>query len=628
MANTVDLKLYSDLLDGRYFLIPAYQRGYRWGERQIEYLLLDLYSFYLNSGPKDFYCLQPVIVQKVTDTRKVQAVQDACSIIVNNEIGHDDELNQSLDIIENNLKTDCKHSLWEVIDGQQRLTTLYILYRYLMYKKGQSVTDLAMNYRKVLYSLFYESRPHSFTFIGSINKNSVANDIDEKHMLEAINIIDTWIYKKATKIPEFIGKVPMNIIDGLFDLLNGNQTSKSVKVIWYEIDPRKKDIIKEFLNVNTGKIGLTDSELVKALFLQDRGDKNAVDQMALDWERIENSLNQSDFWSFLSTDNAEEHNRISILLNIMYELNSSNPDNKEDNYLFDYYYNKVFSRIPTYSTIPDKLKFVHDEWQKIVDCYRTIEDWYNNPPVYNFVGYLSQFGKSISEIYKLYEDPTTTSYKDFEQKLKNKAKELISQVKVQDGLIMNKYGEPIIKRILLYANVNQLNKQFENGGKVNSSVFKFPFDVYQSQKWNVEHIDSQTANDMKEISAQENWIKAAESSFKELCGNSEYQNVKKAGDNLETIAYVQRWIGEDTDDKHSIGNLALLDAKTNDSYGNSLFVEKRAIIAEKIKQGQFVPLCTQWAFSKHFGESIVPDLTRWTKKDKDDYNKFILQNIQ
>ena len=628
MANTVDIKCVSELLDGRCFFIPSYQRGYRWRERQVEYLLLDLYSFYLNSGPNDFYCLQPVIVQKVTDTRNVKAVQDACSIIVNNEMGHEDELKQSLDIIEKKGGCIPPHSLWEVIDGQQRLTTLYILYKYLMQKKGQSDIDLATNYLKVLYSLFYESRPHSFTFIESIGKSSNATDIDETYMLEAFNIIDTWIYKKARNIPEFKGKVPMNIIDGLFDLLNGNETSRSVKVIWYEIDKGKKDIIKEFLDVNTGKIGLTDSELVKALFLQNRGDKNAVDQMALDWERIENSLNQSDFWSFLSTDNTEEHNRISIILNIMYELNSSNPNNKEEHYLFDFYYNEVFSRIPTFLNISDKLQFVQDEWQKIVECYRTIEDWYNNPLVYNFVGYLSQFGKSISEIYQLYNDSTTTSYKDFEQKLKQKAKELISKVKLKDGLIKNKYGESIIKRILLFANVNQLNKQFKNGGRVNSSVYKFPFDVYQSQKWNVEHIDSQTANDMKEISAQEHWIKAAESSFPILNENAEYQNVKNAGDNLETIAYIQRWIGEDTDDKHSIGNLALLDAKTNDSYGNSLFVEKRAIIAEKIKQGQFVPLCTQWAFSKHFGDSIVPDLTRWTKEDKDNYNKFILQNIQ
>ena len=624
MANTVDLKFVSELLDGRYFFIPSYQRGYRWGERQIEYLLLDLYGFYLNSGSKEFYCLQPVIVQKVTDPRNIEAIQKTCSITVNNEMGHSEELNQSLDIIENDVKTDCSHSLWEVVDGQQRLTTLYILYKYLMQKKGQSVVDLAINYRKVLYSLFYESRPNSFAFISSIDINSVAKDIDETYMLEAFKIIDTWIYKKAKKIPEFSGKVPMNIIDGLFDLLNGNETCKSVKVIWYEIDPNKKDIIKEFLDVNTGKIGLTDSELVKALFLQNRGDKNAVDQMALDWERIENSLNQSDFWSFISTENVEEHNRISLLLNILYELNSSTPDNKEENYLFDFYYNEVFSRIPT---VVDKKQFVHDEWQKIVECYRTLEDWYNNPLVYNFVGYLAQFGKSISELYNLYNAPSTTSYKDFENKLKEKAKELISKVKIQDGLIMNKYGESIIKRILLFANVNQLNKQFENGGRVNSSVYKFPFDVYQSQKWNVEHIDSQTANDMKEIIAQQHWIEAAESSFPLLCNEEEYLNVKNAGDNFETIAYIQRWIGEDTDDKHSLGNLALLDAKTNDSYGNSLFVEKRAIIAEKIKQGQFVPLCTQWAFSKHFGDSVVPDLTRWTKEDKDEYNKFILQNI-
>ena len=53
-----------ELLDGRYFIIPSYQRGYRWKGKQVEDLLNDLYSFAVKPKHKDqeFYCLQPIIV--------------------------------------------------------------------------------------------------------------------------------------------------------------------------------------------------------------------------------------------------------------------------------------------------------------------------------------------------------------------------------------------------------------------------------------------------------------------------------------------------------------------------------------------------------------------------------------
>ena len=48
--------------DGRYFYIPAYQRGYRWSEKQVGDLLRDLLCFANDKKEDfDFYCLQPVI---------------------------------------------------------------------------------------------------------------------------------------------------------------------------------------------------------------------------------------------------------------------------------------------------------------------------------------------------------------------------------------------------------------------------------------------------------------------------------------------------------------------------------------------------------------------------------------
>lgn len=76
----------SSLLNESFF-IPAYQRGYRWTERQVEELLEDIDEFQKNNASstgEPFYCLHPVVVKRLGDE-------------------------------------------WEVVDGQQRLTTIRII---------------------------------------------------------------------------------------------------------------------------------------------------------------------------------------------------------------------------------------------------------------------------------------------------------------------------------------------------------------------------------------------------------------------------------------------------------------------------------------------------------------------
>ena len=103
-ANKIGLKTIEGL-SGMTFLIPAYQRGYRWTEQQVTDLLNDVYEF--NDSDNGFYCLQPlVLVQRVEDTLK-RIKEEA----------------QSLKDVETLLR-----GKWEVIDGQQRLTTLFLLH--------------------------------------------------------------------------------------------------------------------------------------------------------------------------------------------------------------------------------------------------------------------------------------------------------------------------------------------------------------------------------------------------------------------------------------------------------------------------------------------------------------------
>ncbi len=50
---------------GRAFHIPSYQRGYRWTEVEVKALLDDLWEFAQREPNKhEFYCLQPIVLQK------------------------------------------------------------------------------------------------------------------------------------------------------------------------------------------------------------------------------------------------------------------------------------------------------------------------------------------------------------------------------------------------------------------------------------------------------------------------------------------------------------------------------------------------------------------------------------
>ena len=97
VENKIELKSVKELLRMKFF-IPSYQRGYRWTDQQVKDLLNDLWEF-ADKKNKDyeFYCVQPLVVREMSSEEKKI----------------------------NNIAID---EVWyEVIDGQQRLTTMYII---------------------------------------------------------------------------------------------------------------------------------------------------------------------------------------------------------------------------------------------------------------------------------------------------------------------------------------------------------------------------------------------------------------------------------------------------------------------------------------------------------------------
>ena len=155
-----------------------------------------------------------------------------------------------------------------------------------------------------------------------------------------------------------------------------------------------------------------------------------------------------------------------------------------------------------------------------------------------------------------------------------------------------------------------------------------------SQSWNIEHIDSYTTNALMSSQEQKEWIDNALKEINEIpdknSTKSRIEAFYKDGNYKEVIPLIQELVEEDADEdqKNSIGNLTLLDEKTNKSYGNSLFCQKNRIIRERITRGTFVPASTSMVFNKDFDTSTNRNFFKWGADDKKAYHDYIFNELK
>lgn len=589
--NQLSLKPIKELLEYNFF-IPDYQRGYRWTHTQVIQLLNDLWDFAKNpplqkqEDVKPFYCLQPIVVKKHRENE------------------------------------------WEVIDGQQRLTTISLIIHYFneMWIGKQKIEEPEIS---------YETRPDSSVFISlleiergdsdaeieieqalnliKLTNNSYAEDnIDYYHITQAYKAIHLWVKK--------LEKLDNNKFQSIFQY--------DTKVIWYKVEEAENnDSIDIFTRLNIGKIPLTNAELIRALFLQkgnfpDTQASLKQIQIASEWDSIEKTLQDDSFWFFIYNSNnpIKYDNRIEYIFDLM----KKREINSEYFHTFNEFC-KDFSK--------DKKPDIDKIWLGIKRFYLTFEEWYKDHLLFHYIGYLIDCGIPINIIKDKSENKTKIEFKNY---LKSKITE-----EVKCNLDEIEYGDKKIKKILLLFNIQTILE-------TQKSEMRFPFHKYKTENWDIEHVRSQTdktisgkerrtwIDDMldyffgtSDISEIEGFIKSINYNDKKNKGLEnihksllELQQEEKIKDeNFEELfSDIQSHFREtkQTEERDDISNLALLDSATNRSYGNSFFPIKRKRIIGNDSKGLFVPIATKNLFLKYYSTQ-TDDIMYWSESDAIDY---------
>lgn len=607
---------------GGRFYIPKYQRGYRWTRQQIKDLLTDIDEFRPSNDPDDQYCLQPIVVQKKRDSGQ-----------------------------------------WMVIDGQQRLTTVFIILACLEQMKG--------NEQKPIYELEYESKPELWECLSSFGREPVVetdySDIDRYHMTNAYRTVYEWV-KDAVDNTRRGKDFPSE--------LSGKIRSRTC-VIWYEVSGETSGKPEEiFTRINMGKIPLTNAELIKALLLKkDNFDPNiskdyvrsAQTKVSMEWDQMETALHKRDFWLFLTNDKEEKRDvRVEMVFDIMarYLEEKKNELVRFENlqrtnpytYLFQVFSEHLEDMITTAKadTEYNYEEVLSDFWQEISSFYQVFRDWYEDREWYHLTGYwiaakeLEAKRTDISEIlYDLCKRYRESSKSSFTRELKEMILEDIIQdtdhdclagLTVKDlsdsfsGLNYDNASDKIrIHKILLLFNVITVQNSAEH-------MSRFPFHEYKNKKivWNLEHIHSVTdavpSNNQearKWLEDVKNYLESVEyfrDDDKNISGRlSEMADTEVDRNSTEfrqLYTDVTDWFSsgriEDGQLVNGIMNLTLLDEHTNKSYKNAIFPIKRRCIMEKMGSNSFVPICTKNVFLKYY-TAEVRQFYVWDKKDRESY---------
>lgn len=640
MAGTkiVPLQIATIVKEQRPFRVPGYQRGYRWTPQMVWELLDDLKDWSQRNGAGDSgsedgtdrrtadqdssgtapYSLQPVIVRPI-------------------EHGPDST----------------GGTVYELVDGQQRLTTILLIL---------AMTDGAR------FHIEYETRLKTNEFLKGFfshidGKTPLAacdgivldhagesatrtgrrgETIDIHHLCKAVRAIEKWLQEKADSIEAVRSEL------------------RRAEVLWYQIDADDPRTV--FARINSGRIPLTDAELIKAALLSSdklslgAGQDLSRDVVAYDWDLIEQRLADDAFWAFLVPDLGDRHNRIEKLLDIVAPAGEKDAlqhrAGAASTRLFRRYTDGQRSVGPA----------LGERWDETLRLFRALVEWYEEDEFYHRIGYLRRFDEvKLQEIWKQYRRDTKTAFRDWlDERIAEVARKPAKTGNGDYDLDQIEYGSSKtrdIEKFLLLFNLPIAPGVAADGGRHASGedskrdgALRYPFHRHIEEDWSVEHIQAQNERKLKTVDELKEYVKTALETVKAaiaegvaadgdedsdpegiradleaLDGQLPEENTDKSmqltGDLKQKADIIQAGLANLLN-LHQIENLTLLSKQLNSSLNNGLFKEKREAIIDQDRSGAFIPPETRNVFLKYH-TSDPTTLVFWSEEDRKSYRTMI-----
>lgn len=551
----------SYLNDSEYMVIPSYQRGYEWDADDIRILLDDVAKFTVAGLDEEkFYCLQHITLIKKNDADG--------------------------------------HTFYNIVDGQQRITTLAIILSF--YGKSNMFEN------KLRYEVRTETseflKEHIFTHkYWDESYLDRPRHKDEYYIRQAADIVREWNGPQTPKPENFSSE---HFIEALLT---------KVKIIVNEVSGNEETL---FSNLNGVKAELDGADLLRAVLItrsaeekyktpiSDTHKENKVNEfrvkMGMELDSINLWCNIPEVREYLKLflpDNAfkksifdDDKYPINYLYRMMYEIHSDKTAEFEFRF-FEYGLDK-------------NRKSNDDNWEmyeELKNIYSSLYDWYSDKEIYHYTAYLfSQHKRDLNfkTIYEKWEE--FGSKREFAKYLKNVIVEKLlrrynneddnsgnSQSDINDQEVKtallkeisdirhNWYGDSMASPILILSDVILCTRK--------NSLTRLPIDRFRRNSEDIEHIGCRTPNEEDRADTAK-WIAYIEEIEKSGIG-IEKDVIKRWKDSLESHSVTQKQIDIIVSELNayglnSLGNLVLLDLSINRCYDyrNASFHKKKMII--------------------------------------------------
>ena len=612
-----------------YYIAP-YQRGYKWGSstryEQVPQMLIDIYGA-MHSDIAEYY-LQYITVKRTS-------LDDGSKVL-------------------------------EVIDGQQRLTTLSLFFHRLhaLYKKCNITEGL------LLYERYNLDNFNVFDRVEENIKRMKTTDLDlrelptqdEFYMTQAAIVIDKFLF----------------ILNKYEELVNFIKYLEERVMLIVNVESEFVESEQVFVNLNDNKVPLTDTYLIKGLLLTKavnmnnnfglkRNYKEILDQrviMGRTWDEIMMWVSKSEVAHFFfGKENKDDENKdygMNSLLSFVYLLLYGASENKSNvnhigGIIDDFVKELSECDVNQYTT--DKFP-LFNKYNEMVSCsedavevlqklkhvylkFRSLYDDYQNCKLYNLTGFVlfsEDIGKGDVRVKKNSDEFRKTilsnlvnmNSNDFKEELCKYAIQLIPVMEEHTDLEVFKYksGNSELKNLLL---------SFSVFPEENLNTYRFDFYRYDTEKWSFEHIYPQHPSGTLKIPliAKKSVIHAIMSYMKNLEDKAQIERLESIIRDINDDKTLQKedvshiaFLYDCDFDVDQCGNMALLSGGVNSSLSNNPFIAKRPILMSKVSAGSFVPKHTIGVFNKMLliddeDKSFIPDLSKWNEEDIDAHTSWM-----